>query len=112
MAKVAAEYLNSVSHQAAIEDYKDSILMLKAGGVSYEKIAKLLNAHQIQVSISTIRKICMKHEQEIARLQSDGAEQTKAKLSAPESASLSEESRPSLIGDPGKRGPRQARDQL
>jgi hypothetical protein len=38
LAKVAAEYNHSVLQQAVLENYKDSILLLRAKFASYEKI--------------------------------------------------------------------------
>ncbi len=49
LAKVAAEYNHSVLQQAVLENYKESILLLRAKFASYEKIAELLNQRGIKV---------------------------------------------------------------
>jgi transposase-like protein len=61
LAKVAAEYNHSVLQQAVLENYKDSILLLRAKYASYEKIAELLTERGIKVSVATVRKFCRKY---------------------------------------------------
>src|SRR6202000_2711411 len=71
LAKVAAEYNPSVLQQAVLENYKDSILLLRAKFASYEKIAGLLNERGITVSVATVRKFCRKYQEETQRLRTE-----------------------------------------
>jgi hypothetical protein len=68
LARVAAEYNHSVLQQAVLENYKDSILLLRAKYASYEKIAELLHERDIRVSVATVRKFCRKYQEEAIRL--------------------------------------------
>jgi hypothetical protein len=112
LAKVAAEYNHSVLQQAVLENYKESILLLRAKYASYERIAELLNERDIKVSVATVRKFCRKYQHEALRLRAEIAADTGTKAQdAPAATSLKEE-RPPLTSEPGKRGPRTARDQL
>ena len=113
LAKVAAEYNHSVLQQAVLENYKDSILLLRAKYASYEKIAELLNERGIKVSVATVRKFCRKYLDEAERLRAEIAEDTVTESQeAPPSAASSAENRPPLTSEPGKRGPRTARNEL
>ena len=113
LAKVAAEYNHSVLQQAVLENYKDSILLLRAKYASYEKIAELLHERNIKVSVATVRKFCRKYHEEAQRLRTEietdtvSEQQPALPLTAP-----ANETRPPLTSDPGKRGPRPARDEL
>jgi transposase-like protein len=75
LAKVAAEYNHSVLQQAVLENYKDSILLLRAKFASYEKIAELLNERGIKVSVATVRKFCRKYLDEAQRLRTEIADE-------------------------------------
>ena len=113
LAKVAADYNHSVLQQAILENYKDSILLLRAKYASYEKISELLNERGIKVSVATVRKFCRKYQDESQRLRSEIETDTAIEQKpTPEPISPASENRPSLTSDPGKRGPRPARDQL
>ena len=71
LAKVAAEYNHSVLQQAVLENYRDSILLLRAKYASYEKISELLNERGIKVSVATVRKFCRKYLDEAQRLRAE-----------------------------------------
>ncbi|MCE0498505.1 MAG: hypothetical protein LV481_11225 [Methylacidiphilales bacterium] len=113
LAKVAAEYNHSVLQQAVLENYKDSILLLRAKFASYEKIVELLNERGIKVSVATVRKFCRKYHDESQRLRTEIAADTGTEAQeTPAAAAPPREDRPPLTSEPGKRGPRTARDQL
>ena len=113
LAKVATEYNHSVLQQAVLENYRDSILLLRAKYASYEKIAELLNERWIKVSVATVRKFCRKYLDEVQRLRAEIAEDAaKASQESLPSDSVPKENRPPLTGEPGKRGPRTARNEL
>jgi hypothetical protein len=110
LAKVAAEYNHSVLQQAVLENYKDSILLLRAKYASYEKIAELLNERNIKVSVATVRKFCRKYQEEAQRLRAEIEADTVTEQSAQQPSAPMTENRPPLTGEPGKRASRQARD--
>ena len=111
LAKVAAEYNHSVLQQAVLENYKDSILLLRAKSASYEKIAELLNERGIKVSVATVRKFCRKYLDEAHRLRIEIAGDANAESQEPPQATKApNENRPPLTSEPGKRGSRPARD--
>lgn len=113
LAKVAAEYNHSVLQQAILENYKDSILLLRAKYASYEKITELLNERDIKVSVATVRKFCRKYQDEAQRLRIEIETDTVTEQKpTPQLTTPASETRPPLTSDPGKRGPRTARDQL
>jgi hypothetical protein len=113
LAKVAAEYNHSGVQQALLENYKDSILLLRAKYASYEKIAELFIERGTKVSVATIRKFCRLYNDEMlkkrADIQRDAATEEQP-ASSPDIAT--KEDRPPLTSEPGKRGPRTARDTL
>jgi hypothetical protein len=115
LARVAAEYNHSVLQQAVLENYKDSILLLRAKYASYEKISELLSERDIKVSVATVRKFCRKYQEEAQRLRAeiaaDSGTGTEDKPTPPSTAPANN-NRPPLTSEPGKRGPRTARDQL
>jgi hypothetical protein len=110
LAKVAAEYNHSILQQAVLENYKDSILLLRAKYASYEKIAELLIERGIKVSVATVRKFCRKHHEETQRLRTELEMNGAAEQAAELSTSPPRDARPPLVGEPGKRGARPARD--
>jgi hypothetical protein len=111
LAKVAAEYNHSVLQQAVLENYKDSILLLRAKYASYEKIAELLNQRGIKVSVATVRKFCRKYQDEAQRLRNEiAADAITETQESPQPATAPKEDRPPLTGEPGKRAARPARD--
>ena len=113
LAKVAAEYNHSVLQQAVLENYKDSILLLRAKFASYEKIAELFNERGIKVSVATVRKFCRKYLDEAQRLRTEIADNAGTESPvALQPATSPTENRPPLTSDPGKRGPRTARNEL
>ena len=113
LAKVASEYNHSQLQQAILENYKDSILLLRAKYASYEKIAELLNERDIKVSVATVRKFCRKYQDEANRLRAEMEADAAAEHQTPApSPAPAKEDRPPLTSDPGKRGPRTARDTL
>jgi hypothetical protein len=113
LAKVAAEYNHSVLQQAVLENFKDPILLLRAKFASYEKIAELLNQRGIKVSVATVRKFCRKYHDEAQRLRTEIADDVSTESQeAPQSANSLTENRPPLTSEPGKRGPRTARNEL
>ena len=113
LAKVAAEYNHAALQQAVLENYKDSILLLRAKFASYEKIAELLNERGIKVSVATVRKFCRKYLDAAQRLRAQVATDAMTEnQESPEASVPPRESRPPLTGEPGKRGPRTARDTL
>src|ERR1700749_4137307 len=113
LAKVASEYNHSVLQQAILENYKDSILLLRAKYASYEKIAELLNERDIKVSVATVRKFCRKYQEEANRLRSEMEADVLAEQRSPSpSPAPAKDDRPPLTSEPGKRGPRTARDTL
>lgn len=111
-AKVAAEYNHSALQQAVLENYKDSILLLRAKFASYEKIAELLNERGIKVSVATVRKFCRKYLAEAQRLRAEVATDAMTENQESSEPTLPREARPPLTSEPGKRGPRTARDTL
>jgi hypothetical protein len=111
LAKVAAGYNHSVLQQAVLENYRDSIILLRAKYASYEKIAELLNERGIKVSVATVRKFCRKYLDESQRLRAEIAENTATEGQESPAAPPREE-RPPLTSEPGKRGPRTARNEL
>jgi hypothetical protein len=116
LAKVAADYNHSVLQQAVLENFKDSILLLRAKYASYEKIAELLNQHEIKVSVATVRKFCRKYLAETKRLRTEieagsGISEQEIQPAVTENTTP-KDNRASLTAEPGKRGPRVARDQL
>lgn len=113
LAKVASEYNHSVLQQAVLENYKDSILLLRAKYASFEKITELLNERGIKVSVATVRKFCRKYHDEAQRLREEiAADNNTETQEAPAATTSSREDRPPLTSEPGKRGPRTARDTL
>src|SRR5271155_3183254 len=113
LAKVAAEYNHSVLQQAVLENYKDSILLLRAKYASYERIAELLNERDIKVSVATVRKFCRKYQDEALRLRAEmAAEAVAEQKTTPQPTAPAKDNRPPLTTEPGKRGPRPARDEL
>jgi hypothetical protein len=114
LAKVASEYNHSVLQQALLDNYKEPLLLLRAKYASYETIVKLLAERGVKVSVGTIRKFCMNHEEEVKRLRAEFREQTASDREettpiVPDGATASEGRAP-LTAEPGKRGPRVARD--
>ena len=113
LAKVAAEYNHSVLQQAVLENYKDSILLLRAKYASYEKIAELFIERGIKVSVATVRKFCRKYHEETQNLRAEIERDTVTEeQSPPPATTTTKEDRPPLTSEPGKRGPRTARDTL
>jgi hypothetical protein len=113
LARVAAEYNHSVLQQAVLENYKDSILLLRAKYASYEKISELLSERDIKVSVATVRKFCRKYQEEAQRLRAEiAADSGMDDKPASQPTAPANNNRPPLTSDPGKRGPRTARDQL
>jgi hypothetical protein len=113
LAKVAAEYNHSGVQQALLENYKDSILLLRAKYASYEKIAELFIERGIKVSVATVRKFCRKYHAETQNLRAGIERDTAAEEQPPSSTTTpTKEDRPPLTSEPGKRGPRTARDTL
>ena len=111
LARVAAEYNHSVLQQAVLENYKDSILLLRAKYASYEKISELLNERDIKVSVATVRKFCRKYQEEAQRLRAEiAADSGMEDKPTPQPSSPANNNRPPLTSEPGKRGPRPARD--
>ena len=116
LAKVASEYDHSGLRQALLDNYKESLLILRAKHASYETIAKLLAERGVKVSVGTIRKFCMTNEAKIKRLRAELKEQMPVDLeetspAVPDSGTTSEVRTP-LTTEPGRRGPRIARDQF
>src|ERR1700722_15569696 len=112
LARVAAEYNHSVLQQAVLENHKDSILLLRAKYASYEKIAELLNERDIKVSVATVRKFCRKYQEEAQRPRTEiEADMVTEQKPEPMPTGPATENRPPLTSEPGKRGPRTARDQ-
>ena len=116
LAKVASEYNHSVLQQALLDNYKEPLLLLRAKYASYETIVKLLAERGVKVSVGTIRKFCMTHETEVKRLRAEFREQTtsdheETSPTVPDGTATSEGRTP-LTAEPGKRGPRVARDTL
>ncbi len=119
LSAVAADYNHSVQQQAVLESFKDPILLLRAKYASYERISELLQPYGIRVSVATVRNFCRKYQAEAKRLRSELENQPSTPVeapteSAPEKTSPApgQEQRPPLTTEPGKRGPRTARDQL
>ena len=113
LARVAAEYNHSVLQQAVLENYKDSILLLRAKYASYEKISELLSKRDIKVSVATVRKFCRKYQEEAQRLRAEiAADNGMDDKATPQPTAPANNNRPPLTSEPGKRGPRTARDQL
>jgi hypothetical protein len=116
LAKVASEYNHSVLQQALLDNYKEPLLLLRAKYASYETIVKLLAERGVKVSVGTIRKFCMTNEAEVKRLRAEFSERTVVDHEAtppvvPDGTTASEGRTP-LTAEPGKRGPRVARDQF
>jgi hypothetical protein len=101
LAKVAAEYNHSVLQQAVLENYKDSILLLRAKFASYEKIAELLHERGIKVSVATVRKFCRKYHGEAQRLREEIAAANGTETQEATAATMpSREDRPPLTRAP------------
>src|ERR1700743_3500828 len=95
LAKVAAEYNHAALQQAVLENYKDSILLLRVKFASYEKIAELLNERGIKVSVATVRKFCRKYLDEAQRLRAQvAADTTTDNQESPEASAPPREARP------------------
>jgi uroporphyrinogen-III synthase len=113
LAKVAAEYNHSVLQQAILENYKDSILLLRAKFASFEKITDLLNERGIKVSVATVRKFCRKYHDEAQRLREEiAADIATDTQEVTATTNPSRDDRPPLTSELGKRGPRTARNEL
>jgi hypothetical protein len=116
LAKVAAEYNHSVLQQALLENYREPLLLLRAKYASYETIVKVLAEHGVKASVGTIRKFCITNDAEIKRLREESEDQRESdadELSRPSPETrTTNEPRAPLTSEPGKRGPRVARDQL
>jgi len=116
LAKVASEYNHSVLQQALLDNYKEPLLLLRAKYASYETIVKLLAERGVKVSVGTIRKFCITHEAEVKRLRAEFKEQSAVDhdetLPAAPEGTTTTENRVPLTAEPGKRGPRVARDTL
>ncbi len=113
--RVAADYNHSILQQV-LENYKEPLLLLRAKNASYETIVKLVAQRGIKVSVSTVRKFCITNDAETRRLRAGCEYQSIASREEsspliPVSRTITENRAP-LISDPGKRGPRIARDQL
>jgi hypothetical protein len=119
LSTIATEYNHSVQQQSLLETYKEPILLLRAKYASYEKITELLQAKGIKVSVATVRKFCRKYQADAKRLraelESTPAHTTEEEAQPPQeetSTTTGKEKRPPLTTEPGKRGPRTARDTL
>jgi transposase-like protein len=113
LAKVATDYNHSVLQQAVLENYRDSILLLRAKFASFEKITELLNERGIKVSVATVRKFCRKYHEESQRLREEIAADTAADTQeVPATTTTVRDDRQPLTSEPGKRGPRTARNEL
>lgn len=119
LSTIATEYNHSVQQQSLLESYKNPILLLRAKYASYEKITELLQLKGIRVSVATVRKFCRKYQTEAKRLRAElegtppPATENEAEPRQDESPmATSKEQRPPLTAEPGKRGPRTARDTL
>jgi hypothetical protein len=119
LSTIATEYNHSVQQQSLLETYKDPILLLRAKYASYEKITELLQAKGIKVSVATVRKFCRKYQADAKRLRSElegrPASATENEHQPPQDETptpTGREQRPPLTTEPGKRGPRTARDTL
>jgi len=117
LSTIATEYNHSVQQQSLLETYKDPILLLRAKYASYEKISELLQQKGIKVSVATVRKFCRKYQAEAKRLRAElegnAPPATETELPQDETPpTTGKEQRPPLTTEPGKRGPRTARDTL
>ena len=119
LSTIATEYNHSVQQQSLLETYKDPILLLRAKYASYEKITELLQAKGIKVSVATVRKFCRKYQADAKRLRAElegrsaPTTENEAQPSQEEtSTTTGKEQRLPLTTEPGKRGPRTARDTL
>jgi hypothetical protein len=119
LSTIATEYNHSVQQQSLLETYKDPILLLRAKYASYEKITELLQQKGIRVSVATVRKFCRKYQVDAKRLRSElegrPAEATESETEPPQDetpTTTGKDQRPSLTTEPGKCGPRTARDIL
>ncbi len=119
LSTIATEYNHSVQQQSLLETYKDPILLLRAKYASYEKITELLLAKGIKVSVATVRKFCRKYQADAKRLRSElegrPASATENEGQPPQDETptpTGREQRPPLTTEPGKRGPRTARETL
>jgi hypothetical protein len=114
LAKVATEYNHSVLQQALLDNYKEPLLLLRAKYASYETIVKLLAERGVKVSVGTIRKFCLANEAEVKRLRAELKEQMTVDHEETPPATTdrgpTSEGRTPLTTEPGKRGPRVARD--
>ena len=114
----AEQYQHSVTPQAVLEPYKDAILLLRAKHASYEKITDTLTMHGVQISVSTVRKFCLRYHTELERRRAvieveRGAVVAGEKSSPAPSVAAppSSEHSPPAFGI-GKRSSRIARDKL
>jgi len=111
--KFAQEYQHNPNQHVVLEPHKEAILLLRAKYASYEKIAELLNERGIKVSVATVRKFCRKYQEEAQRLRAEIAEDSGLEdKPTPQPIAPANNNRPPLTSEPGKRGPRTARDQL
>ena len=119
LSTIAEEYNHSVQQQALLEAFKEPILLLRAKYASHEKISELLTQKGVRVSVATVRKFCRKYEADTKRLRVElentppEAAETESVTPAPgDSPPQAKEQRAPLTTEPGRRGPRTARDQL
>ncbi len=105
--------------QSLLENFKAPVLLLRAKYASYERIADLLQEKKVRISVATVRTFCRKYDADMKRLRLELEGHGEPVADPPEETppttpelSPAREKRPALTSEPGKRGPRVARDQL
>ncbi len=67
----AREYQPVTRQQTVLEPLKDSIVLLRAKGASYETISEILCSKDVAASPGTVRNFCRRHETDIKRIHSE-----------------------------------------
>lgn len=120
---IAAQYhYNRQQQQALLEPFRNPILLMRAKYASYDIITEILNQHGVKISVTTVRRFCRMNHAEMMRIRAGLETHKVVTIETPllNSATNSNSSlettvetkRQPLTSEPGKRGPRIARDIL
>lgn len=69
--KAANKYTHNPTPQAVLDPFKEAILTLRAKYASYEIVTEMLNKHEVQVSIATVRRFCRRHHGEMRLIRAE-----------------------------------------
>jgi hypothetical protein len=67
IAKAADAYNPSGKRASLLDPHRDSVIVLRAKGASFETIADILDENGVTVSIHTVRRLCRRNAAEIRR---------------------------------------------